>query len=432
MIGVSQEGHRLEFKEDLQVHETRVRQVAAEGGGRPRDTWWRDQRSVAPHGRDEVLEELVAFANAQGGTLVLGMEEDDARTAKALTPLPAIAALENRFRAFLVEHVEPRLAYCRVHGVQTTPDGGGVLVFDVEPSRLGPHWVRSTRRATIRRDDKCMPLSMAEIQAMTFRNARRFDEVRATVNERLQALEGEFLDFLLPRVAANTVGPTDERRVAADLKQGRRSAFAIRSVVVAHDDIGIGRLQTFSSLIPPQTCIGIAGSTAMRDLTAFWPTGGHSRRFLGGVSDGHSWTSGKVEYTATREGVVEVTALIIGNEGEPTSLSRHLLVGLIGCSFGVFDSLRDLSGRLHTPAEIAVSIRVLGDVHVANADNQLAAIAGGRLPPLSNFPRRSGADASEFSEILTETGQDLLDAANSGVGQGSGPMQFRYYPKGHP
>ena len=160
----------------------------------------------------------------------------------------------------------------------------------------------------------------------------------------------------------------------------------------------------------------------MRDLTVFWPTGSHSRRFLGGVADGHAWASGQIEYTAAREGLVEVTAIIIGNEGEPTSLSRHLLIGLIGCSIEIYDNLRELSGRLHTPAEVAVSVRVLGEVHVANGDSQLAAISGDRLPPLSTFPRRSGADASEFSQILIETGQDLLDAANSSVGQGGGPM----------
>lgn len=121
--------------------------------------------------------------------------------------------------------------------------------------------------------------------------------------------------------------------------------------------------------------------------------------------------------------------MIIGNEGESTSLSRHLLVGLLGCSIGVYDRLRELSGRLQMPAEIAVSIRAFGDVHVANADSQLAAIAGGRLPPVSTFPRRSGTDAPEFSAILTDTAQDLLDGANSSVGQDVGQMQFRYYPK---
>lgn len=429
LLGVAQEVQRLEFKEDIPVHETRAKEQVKGGLQRGRDTWWDGCRSIAQHGRDEILAEIVAFANAQGGTLVLGIEEDDARTAKALSPLPKITALEDRFRAFLVEHIEPRLAYCRVQGIQTELDGSGVLVFEIEPSRLGPHWVRYTRRATIRRDDRCMPLSMSEIQDMTLRNARRFDEVRSSIDVRLGALDTDFTEFLLTKVTTNANGVTNGQRVATGLKHVRRSAFAIRSVIIAHEDIGIPRLPTFSALVPPQTCVGIAGLPAMRDLTVFWPRGTHERRFLGGVRDGHTWDSGRVDYLATREGVVEATAMIIGNEGESTSLSRHLLVGILGCSIGVYDNLRELSGRLQMPAEIAVSIRVFGDVHVANADNHMAAIAGGRLPPVSIFPRRSAADAPEFSAILTDTAQDLLDDADSRVGQGVGPMQFRYYPK---
>ena len=430
MVGTVQEGHRIEFKEDIPVHETRAREQAKDGLARPRDTWWQACRAVGDTGRDLILEEIVAFANAQGGTLVLGMEEEKtSRMAKALCPLPGIAALEARFRDYLVQHVEPRLSYCRVQGVPTGVDGSGVLVFEVEPSRLGPHWVRSNRRATVRRDDKCMPLSMSEIQEMTLRNARRFDEVRSTIDARLGALEADFARFLESKVTANVIGGTVEQKISTGLKQTRRSAFALRSVLVAHDDIGIPRIQAFSDLIPPRTCVDMVGRPdAMRDLTAFWPTGSRQRRFLGGVADGHEWAAGDVEYTATREGAVEATALIIGNEGESTSLTRQLLVGLMGCSFGIYDNLREMADRPYTPVEVAVSIRIFGDIHVANAGSQMAALSGGRLPPVSTFPRRSGADATEFSAILSDTAQDLLDAADSSVARGA-PTPFHYYPR---
>ncbi len=110
---------------------------------------------------------------------------------------------------------------------------------------------------------------MSEIQEMTLRNARRFDEVRSTIDARLGALEADFAEFLLPKATANAVGGTVEQRIAAGLKQTRRSAFAIRSVIIAHDDIGIARLQTFSTLVPPQTCVGIVDRPGvMRDLRA--------------------------------------------------------------------------------------------------------------------------------------------------------------------
>ena len=60
---------------------------------------------------------------------------------------------------------------------------------------------------------------------MTLRNARRFDEVRSTIDVRLAALEADFVEFLLPKVAANVLGGTAEQRIATGLKQAGRSAL---------------------------------------------------------------------------------------------------------------------------------------------------------------------------------------------------------------
>lgn len=49
-------------------------------------------RPVMEFGRDKLLEELVAFANADGGVLILGMIEGGSKptTAEGLDPLPEI------------------------------------------------------------------------------------------------------------------------------------------------------------------------------------------------------------------------------------------------------------------------------------------------------------------------------------------------------
>src|SRR4051812_29574716 len=54
------------------------------------DRWLERGDRIGDYARDEILAEMVAFANADGGTLVLGLHEtkDEPRRAERLEPLP--------------------------------------------------------------------------------------------------------------------------------------------------------------------------------------------------------------------------------------------------------------------------------------------------------------------------------------------------------
>ena len=183
MLGQAVEGPYLEFKEDISVHRQKAAEQAKSGIQRPRDGWWTGNRSIADHGRNELLEEIVAFANAQGGWLTLGIEEaaEGAPVAIALRPLPRVVELETKFRSFLLDCIEPRLPYSAVRAIPTEADGSELVVFEVEGSRLGPHWVRDSRKPTARRHTECATMSMTEVHDMALRDARRFDDVRAAL-----------------------------------------------------------------------------------------------------------------------------------------------------------------------------------------------------------------------------------------------------------
>jgi predicted HTH transcriptional regulator len=56
------EGYEVEFKKTLSDKR---------GGQHP----WATGGDVGDHARDEILAEVIAFANAQGGSLILGIEE---------------------------------------------------------------------------------------------------------------------------------------------------------------------------------------------------------------------------------------------------------------------------------------------------------------------------------------------------------------------
>jgi hypothetical protein len=75
--GGAYESLLLEFKRELSGRD-----------GRP-DPWLAGGHFTA-HARDRLFREIVAFANAQGGTMVLGIAEtaDNPPRAEAIVPLP--------------------------------------------------------------------------------------------------------------------------------------------------------------------------------------------------------------------------------------------------------------------------------------------------------------------------------------------------------
>lgn len=146
------EGARIEFKESLPA-----------GKGKT-NAWLRDGSEIGKYARDKILEETVAFANAFGGALVLGIAESAGKPpiAERIAPLPRCADLAERFRQAFRDCVEPQLPSLEIVHVPVDGDSG-VIVFRTGRSRLGPHRVAPTLVCPIRRADRCDPLSMREI-----------------------------------------------------------------------------------------------------------------------------------------------------------------------------------------------------------------------------------------------------------------------------
>jgi hypothetical protein len=91
------EGRHLEFKKDIPVSpEERARQRKANSTATPVDRTWVSSNGLMAFGRDALIEELVAFANADGGVIVLGLEQTATEPARAgdINALPDVAKLE--------------------------------------------------------------------------------------------------------------------------------------------------------------------------------------------------------------------------------------------------------------------------------------------------------------------------------------------------
>ncbi len=184
------ESAQIEFKESLPA-----------GKGKT-DAWLNGGSGIGDYARNRILEEVVAFANAYGGALVLGVAESRTKppVAAAVTPLPRCAELAERFRQVFGACVDPPLPTLDIVSV---PMGGdsGVIVFRTGRSRRGPHRVKPTLECPVRRDDRCEALSMREIQDMTLNLARGTERLERRLRERAERFKDEFKRLKTPKDA---------------------------------------------------------------------------------------------------------------------------------------------------------------------------------------------------------------------------------------
>ena len=90
----------FEFKADIPVSDEEQRRQRSTGADRPVDRGWLSGKPRMAFGRDKLMEELVAFANADGRVPVIGLTEcdDTPHAAKGINPLPGVVDLERRLR----------------------------------------------------------------------------------------------------------------------------------------------------------------------------------------------------------------------------------------------------------------------------------------------------------------------------------------------
>ena len=179
-----QEDERIEFKRDL----------PAETGQDP----WYDGRKLGKKAKTTILEESVAFVNAFGGTLILGIDEkksqDGPGVANEISPIPRCADLATRLELVFRDWVEPHIPGLEIIPIKTQDDAGAVIIR-VSRSRLAPHRVIPSLVCPVRRSDRCEKMTMREIQDLVLNLARGTEKLDTLLNERSKRFEEEFRGF---------------------------------------------------------------------------------------------------------------------------------------------------------------------------------------------------------------------------------------------
>ena len=194
------EGGQIEFKGTL---------PAKKGAVDP----WINGGQIGDRAKNGILEEAVAFANAHGGALLLGIKESDTKppVAAEISPIPRCAELAERLKLVFRDCVEPQIPVLDVFAVSTEGESG-VVIIRVGRSRHAPHRVTKTLVCPIRRADRCEEMSMREIQDMTLNVSRGLERLDKRLAERSERFQEEFNRLKTPddafgiRMTAISVG----------------------------------------------------------------------------------------------------------------------------------------------------------------------------------------------------------------------------------
>ena len=312
-----EEGIRLEFKKTFSTRD-----------GQP-DRWMLDQSSIGRNARDDIAKEVVAFANAYGGVVIIGIDETGdhpKRAGQLASPqIPRVADCAVQLARALRGVVDPPLPMLEVRGIASGASGEGVVVIRVGPSPSAPHGFGIPPATYVRHGSESKPLSMRELQSMFFERRTRLERV-ATRRQELAAFAQELWDRRVRGTLQKTVGSEPFAR--------DKPAIQFRSSLVPTDDLALDNfpdrfLGTQSQQSPkPQISDPVAEVVRLPEWTNEW-----RRRYRAVEHVGHQ--SNRLYWHASLEadGVVNLIT-IYAAENEPFQITpawyaKVILQGMI-------------------------------------------------------------------------------------------------------
>ena len=149
------------------------------------------------------LADLVAFANAGGGHIIIGMEADDQERASALRPMVGDNAkkLASTLRDLAIAHIKPHIVQLEVHSFEMT-SADWIVIAAIPDSQGKPHmssYNQGTRFA-LRDGNRKREMTYNEIQDSYLKGPQQqllsqFMSEVESINDRLGNLERDLLNI---------------------------------------------------------------------------------------------------------------------------------------------------------------------------------------------------------------------------------------------
>ncbi len=381
-----QEGGDIEFK----------RELPGRRDGTP-DAWMTGGGEIGDRAKQEVVEEVIAFANTHGGTLLVGIEETRDRPPRASTiaPVPRCAEAAERFRMVCRDTIDPRLPTLEVVGVPTQDDGAGVIVFQVPQSRMAPHRHTQTLHCYRRHGESSEKMNMREIQDLTLQVERGI----ALIEERFR----QRADAFFARLQSDSTT--------------KACWYALRSTLIPLSPINARRLRRDDPLLPrfqkfQATVEGTPTELFVPRSLVPWRPGMRAMT----ASNGDERYSVRCEVTS--DGLIEF--VVSRGQADPgdSAFYPEWFMGLVANSLIAAERFRVGVGSPDVEYGLELEIRVQPSaVPITNyGPDRGPASHCGELPAQRNiFPRYSVGPSEEFTELASEIEIDLWNLAGEYV-----------------
>lgn len=371
------EGAEVEFKQTLPSKHGNV------------DPWLAGGSSVGERARNELIEELIAFANSYGGTLLLGIAETQSKPprASAIVPVPRCTELAERLKLQCRDCIEPQIPLLEIVGIETELDGSGVVVFSAPQSRMAPHRHIPLRECYVRRADRSEKMTMREIQDLTL-----------LVSHGLQAIEKKFS------------AQSEKFNQAFDNYSGPHTpgAYGIRATLVPLTPLYISRVHNNCDVQP-----------RLKELPATWgacevnvsfpATLFPFRPILRGTRGESKADEFQVAAEVHCDGMIEYTLLCMNHQ--PWCLYPEWLMALVVNALITSERFRQAVGIPDVEFGMDVEILVWGNALAVDSFKHRGGYLG-ELPVGSvAFPRYSVGSLPEMSDVTALFFQDYLHAS---------------------
>ena len=155
---------------------------------------------IGERARNEILEEAVAFANAYGCVLLLGIAESKANppVAGRISPISRCSPLAQSLKLQFRDCVAPQIPQIQIFAVPIGTDGAGVVIIRTDRSRMAPDRVATTLVRPIRRSDRCEKTTMRAIQDLTLNLSGGLEKLEQRLALRSERFAEEFKRLDLP------------------------------------------------------------------------------------------------------------------------------------------------------------------------------------------------------------------------------------------
>jgi len=175
-----------------------------------------DYKETPYSGRDrdrhEMLRDIIALANAEGGYLILGVREDGTGRPLELTPFDDPQTVAQAMRQVCLDCIRDRIEGLEIQAFETGFNQG-IVVVHVPPSDRRPHMTIFHKRTDFYRryDTDKRPMTIGEIREMILSNPRfrRLVELKLQIKGALAGSESRVEGVIPPYAQVVTERPVE-------------------------------------------------------------------------------------------------------------------------------------------------------------------------------------------------------------------------------